>query len=225
VCKGLRVNENSIEQSKRLVDWIGTKLEQIQINIDGRTELAAASYYVTWQHQAAIVRLLDIGLVAPATALQRCVWESYTRGVWLHRGASDKQIAAFRNGTAPDSKSLLKAIEKADGLMNGEWLRQHESRYERLCDLTHTGMGQLALQFKGGHIQADLSSIQLKQLLRFINVIALSALAEAALLGSSQSIAEEALARMRQLAQPIELKSEKQQTTPKRDSGAPPKTG
>jgi hypothetical protein len=186
-----------LDKSLELADWIVSRFDGLGITGDGRSELAATCYYVVWQHQAAVPRLYRDGLIAPATALLRCAWDAYIRGMWLERVATEDALNAFKAGGSPPSqKNLMQALEIADVLPPGILLSFHQTHYSELCDLTHTGIVQVSQQLRGDEICAQQEPEQLKSILAFVDSIALSAFAQAALIADDQALAREALNRM-----------------------------
>ncbi len=182
-----------IDKSLELSDWVISEFEKIQVTADGRSELAIACFYVTWQHQAAIARLCEIGLIAPARALLRCAWESWVRGMWLYEVATPKQLTSFTQGGKPPShEELLKAIELKQGLEAGSMTSLHQLQYGTLCDFTHTGISQLVSQFSDGSMQAQLSDREIQVLLLYANTLALAGLGQTAIVGNDQDIAKRA---------------------------------
>lgn len=203
------MNNDRIEKSIELSDWIVKRYEVLQPIADGRVELAVALYYITWQHQAAIAQLCSKGLFAPATALMRCAWDSYTRGMWLQFATTPEQLEKFKRGdTVPKDKIILRALEKAIPETENEFVKFRKSTYSRLCDLTHSGIGQISNNFLNGEITADLSDSAIDEVLCFVETLALAALSYSALIANDQEVAEAAVDRMSSLGVCQESKEE-----------------
>ncbi|MEO8388394.1 hypothetical protein [Polaromonas sp.] len=186
-----------IDKSLELSDWVISEFEKIQVTVNGRSELAIACFYVTWQHQAAITRLCEVGLFAPAQALLRCAWESWVRGMWLYEVATPEQLLSFKQGgDPPNHQQLLEGIESKQGLEPGLMLSLHKLQFRTLCDFTHTGISQLVSQFSDGAMQARLSDDEIRILLLRANTLALAALGQTALTKNNQTIAESAHKKM-----------------------------
>jgi hypothetical protein len=192
------MNNVKIEKSIELSDWIVRHYETIPFISDGRVELAVTCYYITWQHQAAIAQLCRLGLFASATALIRCAWDSYTRGMWLHHAATPEQLDNFKQkGDVPKDKQILLELQAAIPEIENQFIKKRESMYSRLCDFTHTGIGQIANHFVSGEITADLGDSAISDVLRFVETLALSALSYSALIAKNQGVAKLAFDRMR----------------------------
>ncbi|MDM0042648.1 hypothetical protein QTH89_08580 [Variovorax sp. J22G21] len=186
-----------IEKSLELADWIALKFDGMSIVADGKSELSATCYYVVWQHQAAVPRLYREGLIAPATALLRCAWEAFTRGMWLSRAATIEQRATFRSGgKLPGHKALLASLEKVDDFNTPLLTDFHDRHFDELCDLTHTGITQLSQHWCGDEIRAEQEIMQLESVLALVDTLALCALAQAAVLAGDQPKAHEAMERL-----------------------------
>jgi hypothetical protein len=152
------MNSDRIKKSIELGDWISTQYEALLVSGNGRAELAATCYYITCQHQKAIAHLCCLGLFAPATALIRCAWDSFTRGMWLNFSATTLQLDTFKTkGKLPRTKDLLKAVDKAISSPGNSFVQAHEAKYNRLCDFTHTGIGQVSNHFIKNEIVSQLT--------------------------------------------------------------------
>ena len=194
--EGVKMNER-LKKSRDIADWIASKFDGIGVVRDGRSEFAATCYYVVWQHQAAVSRVYQEGLIAPATALLRCAWDAYIRGMWLSRAAGDEAVAAFlAGGSPPPQKEIVAALEVADELPPDILSAFHRAHYSELCDLTHTGIAQLLQQWNDEETCARQEPEQVESILEFVDSIALSSLAQAAVMANEQLIAHEALERM-----------------------------
>jgi hypothetical protein len=85
-----------LSKSEELTDWIRSTPNNLEIEFQHRTFMAYACLDLTCEHREAIIMLVTHKLYGPAFALIRSVFESYIRGVWLHRCASDTEIEAFK---------------------------------------------------------------------------------------------------------------------------------
>jgi hypothetical protein len=192
------MNNVRIEKSIELSDWIVRRYETIPFISDGRVELAVTCYYITWQHHAAIAQLCHLGLFASATALIRCAWDSYTRGMWLHHAATSEQLENFKQkGDMPKGKQIFLELQTAIPEIENQFIKKRESTYSRLCDFTHTGIGQIGNHFISGEITADLGDSAINDVLHFVETLALSALSYSALIAKNQEVANCAFDRMR----------------------------
>jgi hypothetical protein len=190
-----------IEQSLALADWIVDAFAQLKPSRDIRAGLSSTCFYIVWQHQAAIPRLCREGLFAPATALLRCALDSYIRGMWIHRGASDDALELFiKSLRPPHIEEMMKQIDKADSTPQANQ-SIYVSNYSSLCDATHSGIGQLARNFDGKTIMPQLSNEDESKLLIWVEALALSSLGQAAQTANNTEIATQALNKLRQISQ------------------------
>jgi hypothetical protein len=193
----MNMNSNRIDKSIEIGSWISSQYVSLGVSGNGRAELAAACYHITCQHQIAIAHLCRLGLFAPAKALVRCTWESFTRGLWLERSATVPQLDVFRkNGSLPIIKDLLIAIDKNFPNDIRSYLKIHETTYKQLCDFNHTGIGQISNHLIAGEIVAQLSDSEIDRVLRFVEGLAYSALHYMAELGNNRSVSQAVLNRM-----------------------------
>ncbi len=194
------MNIDRIEKSLELAGWICNSFTLLKPITDGRTEYAMGFYFITWQHHAAIAHSCDQTLFAPATALIRCAWDSYTRGLWLEVVATDEQLAKFRElERVPNSEEIRTAIEPHLLTMGDEFLKLKKDTYSLFCDLNHTGITQIRNHFSDGAIASELDDEKVDEILNFVEFLSLRALFKAAQLVKNQVLENQALERVQKL--------------------------
>lgn len=87
--------QEAISLSDGLINWIDKSIDGIDIPSETRFRLAGACLGVALEHHKAIILLIKHRLYGSAFAMVRPLFESYVRGVWLHRCASDSDINLF----------------------------------------------------------------------------------------------------------------------------------
>jgi hypothetical protein len=107
------------------------------------------------EHQKAIVVLAHKELYGSAFSLLRLVAESYIRGVWLHKCASEDQIEKFVRDKVPDFASLVSAVEKLESHKGGVFSEMRSTSWKLLNDYTHTGYVQICSRLTADSIQAN----------------------------------------------------------------------
>lgn len=199
------MNYGRIENSIEVGIWISNQYARLGVSGNGRSELAAACYYITCQHQIAIAHLCRLGLFAPAKALIRCTWESFIRGLWLEGPATVSQLEVFRkNGRLPKIKDLLIAVDQNFPEAKKSYLKIHETSYKQLCDFNHTGVDQISNHLIAGEIVAQLNDFEIDRVLRFVEGLAYSALYYMAELGDNREISQDVLNRVLEMNLKIE---------------------
>jgi hypothetical protein len=194
------MNNDRIEKSLGLANWICSSFTLLKPITNGRIEHATVFYYITWQHHTAIAHSCDQSLYAPATALIRCAWDSYTRGLWLELVATETQLADFINSEKiPKPKDISISLEPHLSAMGDDFLNLNANTYSLLCDLNHTGITQIKNHFSDGDIVAELDDKQVDAILNFVEFLSLRALFKAAQLAENPTIENQALIRVEKL--------------------------
>ena len=115
----------------------------------------------------AILLLLEARLPGPALTLGRPLFESYVRGFWLLRFASDEEIAEFNNGKGPGMDKLLKAIGN-DPATGSAWIHDNKNKNWRfLNDLTHGGSEHVRRRNTQDAVEPNYPELELEALVRF----------------------------------------------------------
>ncbi|MEQ9609215.1 MAG: hypothetical protein RLN99_16270 [Kiloniellaceae bacterium] len=119
------------------------------------------------EHQKAIVALAYKELFGSAFSLLRLVAESYVRGIWLHKCASEDQIDKFKEGRVPDFVSLVAAVEKLESHKEGVFSEMRLTSWSLLNDYTHTGYAQLCSRLTADSIEANYRADEVLQALNY----------------------------------------------------------
>jgi hypothetical protein len=130
---------NLIKEAKDLGRWIHKKTNNRRYPGGVRGRTANAILQQAMDIDDAILILLEARLPGPAWALARPLFESYIRGFWILRYASDKELEKFNNGKPPDLPKILRAIGN-DNVSGSEWIQNSiNAHWKAFCDLTHGG--------------------------------------------------------------------------------------
>ena len=82
-------------------------------------------------------------LYGAAFALLRAVFESYVRGIWLHRCATKVDLEKFAKDKSPKFNELIKAVEKLEGHEDKVLSKIRERVWKSMNSYTHTGYLQV----------------------------------------------------------------------------------
>ncbi|MGO4412454.1 hypothetical protein AB4Z27_05815 [Cupriavidus sp. KB_39] len=187
--------EMELERLFDLAKWLDDCGGAVQIPSNQREVLAGGCLDQTLEHQRAILLLTLSGLHGSAHALGRSVFESFTRGMWLYRCASDDQVMAFAN---EDHKSLphlrdaslfVRDIERALD-HTSDVLGNFRDRYWKiLCAFAHTGAMQAGRRFGEDESRGYLVD-EVIFLLREAAFLGLFAMLEIAWIGGQRDVAQ-----------------------------------
>jgi hypothetical protein len=149
----------SISRAKQLANDIAIAVNDLTLQVDDRTRLAAACYFVALDHHEGITILFDNGVPSPALALLRPLYEAFIRGSWLHECASECELNAFKNGKDPPKiKELLERLERTAAFDSKILSNEHGKNWAVLCGLTHTGIQQVRMCLSGDAIERNCSN-------------------------------------------------------------------
>ncbi len=104
-----------VEDSEKIIDWLYSQLDGLNVPSDARHKFSGGCFDATLEYQKAIVLLVKERLYGAAFALLRAVFESYVRGLWLHRCATEEDLENFAKDKIPKFYELVKAVEKLEG--------------------------------------------------------------------------------------------------------------
>jgi hypothetical protein len=129
---------------------------------DRRLTLPLAYLNLSLDHHRAFILLMRSGLHGSALALVRLVFEAMIRAHWIAKCATDAQVeeAAENDGFKfPKMDDMAKAVDEAFSDPNGEPLtffqQAKRDAWKATNSYTHSGLLQLARQFRDGRIEAS----------------------------------------------------------------------
>lgn len=175
---------DAIEKSKQTSSWIINMIDDLDINNNDRTKVAEGCFSLVLEHQVAIWNSLMKNLHGSAFALARCLFESYIRGLWFQRCATDDDINLFLtkdkiNKTENKSKTMqdmITDIEISLDLNKEKILSElFKNNWAQLNSFTHSGMFQIARRYSKRGVEPNYPNDEVIRLCRFANRIAIFA--------------------------------------------------
>ena len=149
----------SIQTAKQLAHDIANAVNDLTLQADDRSRLAAACYFAALDHHEGITILFDSGVPSPALALLRPLYEAFIRGSWLHGCASESELNAFKDGKEPPKiNELLRRLEMTAEFDSNILSNAHGPNWAALCGLTHTGIQQVLICLSSDGIERNCSN-------------------------------------------------------------------
>ena len=106
---------DALELAYEVAQWNEDKLFGLVLDAPEPNHMAGVAFCVVQEHQKAVIKLVQLGAMASATALMRPTFEAYVRGVWPTI-ADDQQLAQFQKGQqSSDPEKLIKQCIKKTG--------------------------------------------------------------------------------------------------------------
>lgn len=166
-----------VQESWVLVDWIDKHLEGLKWPSDDRSVIAASCLDVLLEHHRSVVLLIQNGFYGSAFALVRSVFECYVRAIWLHRCATDAEIASFQSDTLARSSldDIISAIEKVDGFDVGILSAVKNGWWSPMNSFTHCGISQVARRSTESEIRPSYKNAEVEEALRLVDTFAILA--------------------------------------------------
>ena len=157
----------SINRAKEFGIWLHERTNDKKRSGGVRERTGESILQLSLDLDDAILVLLKAGLPGPALTLGRPLFESYVRGFWLLRFASDKEIAEFNNGKGPGMDKLLKAIGN-DPTTGSAWIHANKNtNWRSFNDLTHGGSEHVRRRNTQDAVEPNYPERELEALVRF----------------------------------------------------------
>lgn len=189
-----------LAESRALSDWLAGKIDGFEFATSERSRLAAGCLDMAIEHHRAIVLLISLSVIGSAFALVRPLLEAYVRGVWLHRCASEAELAAFKADNLDRTFSeLLEVIEKLPSHAEGELSDVKQKSWKAMCSFTHSGFLQVVRRNTALAITPNYKEQEIAEALTFANTFALLTAMAIASLSEDVGLAEDLLEKAKQL--------------------------
>ena len=177
--------QREIRRSEATIQWPDRQIDGVETKSDDRTRLAACCLHMAHEHHKAIVLLVAKSLVGSAFALVRLIFEAYVRGIWLHRCASDREVARFKAEKLKKGFDVLvQEIEELDGFESGTLSNMKKKSWKAMNSFTHTGFAQAVRRTTDTTIEPNydaqevLEALHFSRAIDFLSAIATADLAE-----------------------------------------------
>jgi hypothetical protein len=153
----------------RSEEWMKQRValtDGITFETTNRLRVSTALLHLSLEHQTGIHSLVDLGVIGSAFALLRPQFETYIRGVWYHRCATDTQVTQFINGAQPPKIDvLIKEIEKLEAFDEKLLSSTKQRIWPNLNDFTHGGAIQIKARFSANEIAQNYKEEHIANLL------------------------------------------------------------
>ena len=166
----------AIEASKALSNWIGDRVDNLELRGSDRVRLASACLHIALTHHSSIVALIDGGRYASGFALIRPQIDSYLRGLWLHYIASDEKLAGIPRGDdPPGTRDIMAQLERMGHFDPSTLTQIGVSMWPIVCDYTHTGGRAMTRHLTGNSVEPHFEVEEIIEALQASNAWALMA--------------------------------------------------
>ena len=188
--------QSLLESSFEFVNVLNEKVDLLEIKNNPRNRAASACLHLSFEHHASILLLLNLGHSGSAFALLRAQLESYVRGVWLNRCATDDEVDLFISDKLKNSGfgTLVKAIENIENIevfQQGTLSKIKRKGWDALCSYAHGGGRQVTRRNTEEEITSNYSDEEKIEVIETANLFALLASAESAEISRSEALANE----------------------------------
>lgn len=173
--------ESQIAKSAEWMTGAMPLLNGIRFETTNRRRVAVALLHLSVEHQMGIHVLVDNGVIGSAFALIRPQFETFVRGAWYHRCASDKEVSAFIQGAEPQPISqLISALENLEAFDEKLLSSVKDSAWSNLCDFTHGGTTQVKARVTADEIGSNYEHEHISGILQSSTALSLLASVEIA---------------------------------------------
>ncbi len=190
----------ALARSAELSNWIDSSIHGLEIPSGDREAMAAALFDQVHEHHKAIQLLLESSLVGSAFSLVRPTLESFVRGVWLLRCASEEDVENFKKDKIVDKSfgDLIKEIEARPGYDVDVLSKVKTEGWSAMCSYAHGGYLQAVRRITPTQITGNYSEDEMLEVINSSSTIALLAAFEMFSMAKRQDLLEAVLERMRE---------------------------
>ncbi|MDO8343884.1 MAG: hypothetical protein Q7T48_11825 [Cellvibrio sp.] len=166
------LTDNQLNGANAYGEWLRLAVHEKSLPANNRVRAAGSCFGIAQDHHHAIIVLLNARLYASCFALLRVAFEAYVRGEWLALCATDTQVQKFLEGCEPPNiDKLLDALARKDAFKEGRLSLIKSRNWKTLCGYTHTGGIHVQRWNTPDGIEANYSTAELLEVLRFAEII------------------------------------------------------
>ena len=158
----------TIGRAKAFSIWLGTGMNSTSFPDTDRNIVTLALFQQSLDLADAVVLLVDEHeLHGPAYPLVRPLFESYVRGLWILRCASDKEIVEFLQDKCPTFPKLTRAIGDC-APEHYDWIQDiRQGNLKIFHSFTHGGGTHVWRRHETGSVEANYPEWELRYLILF----------------------------------------------------------
>ncbi len=180
--------EQLVSKSDELSEWLYERIDGSDVPSDLRGRMAGGCFSIVLQHRTGIVLLVKNGVYGPAFALIRVIYETYVRGVWLFKCASDAELNRYKLGQSSNTfEQLVTIVEGVEGFDVGVLSDVKKRSWRAMNSFTHTGYEQIVRHQTEDSIEPNYDPLEVVEVVNFATAMAfLSAIAISDLAGRTE---------------------------------------
>lgn len=165
-------NWRSIEEIEDIFNFIDREANDAEIDASTKNKLSAACLDASYEYARAIIKLSKLSMHGAAFALIRSLFESYVRGVWLHKCATESDVDKFIRGKDIGKfESIVSSLEKIDGFKIGTLAKVKKKFWKPMNGFTHTGYQQVVRRITSEYIEPNYDEDEILEAINFAGII------------------------------------------------------
>jgi hypothetical protein len=167
----------ALARSADLSKWLDSSIHGLDIPSGDREVMAAALFDQVHEHHKAIQLLLKSSLVGSAFSLVRPTLETFVRGVWLLRCASEEEVGNFTRDKIVDKSfgDLIREIEARPGYDVGVLSKVKKEAWSAMCSYAHGGYLQVVRRVTPDHITTNYLDDEMLEVINSSDAVAMLA--------------------------------------------------
>lgn len=194
--------QNPLARASEISNWIDSSIHGIEIPSGDREAMAGALFDQVHEHHKAILLLLKNLFVGSAFSLVRPTLETFVRGVWLWRCASDGEVVSFARDNIGGKSfgTIIEEIEAKPGWDVGVLSKVKKEAWSAMCSYAHGGYLQAVRRVIPDEIRPNYTEGEILEVINSSTAIALLAASEIFSMAQRKDLLEAVLEQMRGVA-------------------------
>jgi hypothetical protein len=194
---------DEIRELQRITLVLQQATHGLELPGNRRMRMALGCLDLVIEYQAGVAILADQPLWGPVFALQRVLFETFIRGSWLARCATENQLNWFEAGTLSEKKrfhELVTEVEVSLGAARPVFTKLRQSSWGMFNDFTHAGFEHIVRRNGEATTGPNYAESELIQVIKLTRSLGLLAAIELADLSGHTDIGRALMAEARQIA-------------------------
>lgn len=165
----MTVEDRIIQEFKDSAIWLNTHFVDLSIPSTIRHRVSLAYFDIVMENHAAIVLLIESRQYSPAYSLLRVIYESFVRGKWISKCASDDFLENFEKKEFPYLYEQLQEIKEIDASTSRVLSNLKNRAIKAMHDYTHIGHRAIGRRFNNAILCANYDDDEILEVLNFAN--------------------------------------------------------
>ncbi len=186
-----------LRESNELLAWLDRTLDGVALPETFRSRVVGGCLDLALDHHRAIVLTISGALYGSAFALVRVLFDTYMRGVWLRRCASEADLERYMADKFNKTMTrLIEELERLPGFECHQLSTVKTKAWKSMNSYTHSGALQIMRRSTTTTLEPNYATEEIQEVLKHVNTVGMMSAIEIAFLAENLELANMILGKL-----------------------------